>query len=37
LTKESRNIWNLLFGKEKVAAKPKKTLEDLEAEAAQNE
>src|SRR5690606_19773761 len=32
LTKESRNIWNMLFGKEKTAPKPKKTLEGLEAE-----
>ena len=33
LTKESRNIWNRLFGKEKVVVKPRKTLEDLEESA----
>src|SRR5690606_22793604 len=32
LTKESRNIWYGLFGKEKTAPKPKKTLENLEAD-----
>ncbi len=37
LTKESRNIWNRLFGKEKLASKPKKTLEDLEAEMSAND
>lgn len=31
LTKESRNIWDKLFGKEEKASKPKKTLADLEA------
>lgn len=30
LTKESRNIWNALFGKEQKPTKPKKTLADLE-------
>jgi CPA2 family monovalent cation:H+ antiporter-2 len=30
LTKESRNIWNALFGKGEPTTKPKKTLEDLE-------
>lgn len=30
LTKESRNIWNGLFGKEEIPQKPKKTLEELE-------
>ena len=30
LTKESRNIWNGLFGKEETPQKPKKTLEELE-------
>ncbi|MFZ4863579.1 cation:proton antiporter [Sphingobacterium sp. Mn56C] len=34
LTKESRNIWNGLFGKEKATSKPKKTLADLEAKGA---
>jgi len=33
LTKESRNIWNGLFGKDKTSPKPKKTLEQLEASA----
>lgn len=33
LTKESRNIWNALFGKEQNASKPKKTLAELEASA----
>lgn len=31
LTKESRKIWNALFGKEENTAKPRKTLEALEA------
>lgn len=31
LTKESRNLWNLLFGKDEKASKPKKTLAELEA------
>lgn len=31
LTKESRNIWNKLFGEDKKTSKPKKTLADLEA------
>ncbi|SEK18161.1 cation:proton antiporter [Parapedobacter koreensis] len=30
LTKESRKIWNALFGKDKVEKKPVKTLSDLE-------
>lgn len=30
LTKESRNIWNALFGKESTAKKPIKTLSELE-------
>jgi Kef-type K+ transport systems, membrane components len=30
LTKESRNIWNAVFGKDKVEKKPVKTLSDLE-------
>lgn len=30
LTKESRNLWDKLFGKEEKASKPKKTLADLE-------
>lgn len=30
LTKDSRNIWNALFGKDKVEKKPVKTLSDLE-------
>jgi len=33
LTKESRNIWTMLFGKEDKASKPKKTLAELEATA----
>ena len=33
LTKESRNIWAGLFGKQDKASKPKKTLEELEASA----
>lgn len=33
LTKESRNIWTGLFGKEDKASKPKKTLAELEATA----
>lgn len=32
LTKESRNLWNKLFGKEEKASKPKKTLAALEAQ-----
>lgn len=31
LTKESRNIWKLLFGKEELPKKPRKTIEQLEA------
>lgn len=31
LTKESRNIWNALFGKDDLPKRPKKTLEQLEA------
>ena len=31
LTKESRNIWNGLFGKNTTPSKPQKTLSDLEA------
>lgn len=33
LTKESRNIWNGLFGKDTPPSKPQKTLSDLEAAA----
>jgi len=33
LTKESRNIWNAIFGKDNVEKKPVKTLADLERQA----
>lgn len=35
LTKESRNLWNALFGKEEKVVKPKKSLADLEASVSQ--
>ena len=37
LTKESRNIWNALFGKDEKTAKPKKTLAALEASTSKSE
>lgn len=37
LTKESRNLWNVLFGEDKKAPKPKKTLADLEASVAEKD
>lgn len=37
LTKESRNIWNALFGKEQKASKARKTLEELEASVQEKE
>ncbi len=37
LTKESRAIWNALFGKGNVEKKPVKTLSDLERQATDNE
>lgn len=37
LTKESRRIWNALFGQEQKTAKPKKTLAALEASVTQKE
>lgn len=37
LTKESRNLWNKLFGKEEKTSKPKKTLADLEVRVADSD
>jgi len=37
LTKESRNIWYKLFGKDEITSKPKKTLADLEAQVKQED
>lgn len=37
LTKESRTIWNALFGKGNIEKKPVKTLSDLEKQATDNE